>query len=57
MGRMKEFLTCNKCETTLLDQYEKDELVIKETALKGYLEYTCPVCHTKNIKKNRRLDV
>lgn len=51
MGRMKEFLTCNKCETTLLDQYEKDELVIKETALKGYLEYTCPVCHTKNIKR------
>lgn len=51
MGRMKEFLTCGKCETTLLDQYENNEVVIKETALKGYLEYICPVCHAKNIKR------
>lgn len=49
MSKIAEFLTCDACGSTLLDCYENGKL---EVTISGqeYMEYVCPICHTKNLK-------
>lgn len=49
MGRIKEFFTCEGCDTFLLD--DRLDVEVERYETDECFGYVCPICGTRNEKK------